>query len=268
MISGRTRLFVLLGRPVAHSCSPAMQNAAFQALGLDAVYAALDCAPEETFALATAIAGAGGGGNATVPHKTVLAAALEGPTARVERLGSANVFWGEGGRLMGDSTDLDGVLEALRALEALKRGPWLVAGTGGSARAIIGAAAECGTTVAVRSRTAERAKKFADWAASVGVQAAEPSACEVLINATPLGLAAGDPLPLSPGEFPKAKAALDLVYHRGETAWVTACRAAGLRAADGREMLVAQGAASLERWFPKARAPREVMRAAVARALA
>src|SRR5437868_4558126 len=137
MIGGRTRLFVLLGRPVAHSLSPAMQNAAFQVLGLDAVYAALDCPPEDTFAVAQSLAQGGGGGNATVPHKIVLAAALERPSTRVERLGAANVFWGDGPALLGDNTDLDGVLESLRLLEAPATS-WLVIGTGGSARAVVG----------------------------------------------------------------------------------------------------------------------------------
>jgi shikimate 5-dehydrogenase len=86
--------------------------------------------------------------------------------------------------------------------------------------------------------------------------------CRTVINTTPLGLGASDPLPLA---APPAGAcvALDMVYARGETPWAQAMRAAGLRAADGRTMLVAQGAAALERWFPDMRAPVEVMRAAV-----
>lgn len=267
MIGGRTRLFLLLGRPVAHSLSPAMQNAAFGALGLDAVYAALDCAPEDTFALAQSLAQGGGGGNATVPHKTVLAAALDRPSHRVDRLGAANVFWGEGATVAGDNTDLDGVLEALAHLDAPAT-RWLVVGTGGSARAVVGAALERGAHLAVRSRTRTRAAEFAAWASSLGVASAEPSECEVLINATPLGLAQGDALPVEVATTPRARVALDLVYRSGETPWVRHCRSMGLVTSDGREMLVAQGANSLERWFPKVRAPREVMRAAVARALA
>ncbi|MBW8772688.1 MAG: shikimate dehydrogenase [Gemmatimonadetes bacterium] len=267
MIGGRTRLFVLLGRPVAHSLSPAMQNAAFQALGLDAVYAALECPPEDTVSLARSLAQGGGGGNATVPHKIVLAAALARPSGRVEQLGAANVFWGDGQILVGDNTDLDGVLESLARLDAPATA-WLVVGTGGSARAVVGAAAERGARIAVSSRQPARALEFSSWAATLGVKPAELAECEVIINATPLGLAKGDALPADLAMTPQGRVALDLVYHAGETPWVRHCRAKGLRAADGREMLVAQGAASLERWFPKVKAPREVMRAAVARALA
>jgi shikimate dehydrogenase len=268
MITGKTRLFLLLGRPVAHSLSPAMQNAAFRVLGLDAVYAAVDCAPEATAALARSVAAAGGGGNATVPHKLDLAAALDLPSDRVRRLGSANAFWGNDGKLVGENTDIDGVLEALKTLSALDHKRWLVLGTGGSTRAVIGAAAQLGAQVAIRSREAGRGAALQVWASTLGVQGAEPGDCELVINATPLGLTAADPLPIVPTEVPKAVAALDLVYAKGETPWVRACRARGLTAGDGREMLVAQGAAAFEKWFPKLRAPREVMRAAVARALA
>jgi shikimate dehydrogenase len=89
----------------------------------------------------------------------------------------------------------------------------------------------------------------------------------VLINATPLGLGKGDPLPPGPEVAGDAVVALDMVYGPGETRWVRALRAAGLRAADGRGMLVAQGARALERWFPGVDAPVEIMRAAVDAAL-
>jgi shikimate 5-dehydrogenase len=94
-----------------------------------------------------------------------------------------------------------------------------------------------------------------------------PEDCEVVINCTPLGLAPKDPLPLDPGQVSPGAVALDLVYRRGETSWVRALRERGCRAADGRVVLVEQGAASFERWFPGAPAPREVMYAAVRAAL-
>ncbi|MGH7512241.1 MAG: shikimate dehydrogenase family protein, partial [Gemmatimonadales bacterium] len=123
-------------------------------------------------------------------------------------------------------------------------------------------ARERGAAVAVDSRSADRRRRFEDWAASQGVKLTDAAGCTVIINTTPLGLAPGDPLPLA--QPPAAGlVALDMVYAGGDTAWVRAMRAAGLRAADGRTMLVAQGAAALERWFPGERAPAEVMRAAV-----
>ena len=90
---------------------------------------------------------------------------------------------------------------------------------------------------------------------------------DVVINTTPLGLRAADPLPAEPRSLAGVRAALDLVYAAGGTPWVRALTEAGLRAADGREVLVQQGAAAFARFFPDQRPPLEVMRAAVARAL-
>ena len=262
MISGATRVFAILGDPVAHSLSPALQNAAFRVLGLPAVYVALRCPPADVAGLIRALSHAGGGGNVTVPHKEVAAESVDRPCPIVERLGACNTFWGDDGASVGDNTDVPGLLAALDDLGA-PEGAWLVIGTGGGARAAVGAARERGAAVAVSSRTSERRAAFERWMTTQGVDTADAGACRVLINTTPLGLDPRDPLPLPPPPPPAAGVALDMVYARGETMWTRAMRAAGLRAADGRAMLVAQGASALERWFPGVDAPVEVMRAAV-----
>ncbi|HEX3274450.1 MAG TPA: shikimate dehydrogenase [Gemmatimonadales bacterium] len=261
MIDGSTRVFAILGDPVAHSLSPAMHNAAFRVLGLRAVYVPIRCAAGDLAPLLRALASAGGGGNVTVPHKEAAARVLDRPRPMVDRLEACNTFWGEGDEAVGDNTDVAGVLAALDELEP-PPGPWLVLGTGGAARAVVGAACDRGAAVAVTSRSADRRRRFEDWAAGLGVRTADAAACAVVVNTTPLGLHPGDALPLAQPPAP-ATVALDLTYAPGETEWVRAMRAAGLRAADGRGMLVAQGAAALECWFPRVRAPVEVMRAAV-----
>ena len=127
MISGGTRVFALLGRPVAHSLSPRMHNAAFAAMGLDAVYVALDCGAESVASLIHALAGNGGGGNVTVPHKAAAACAvtrMHGVPAE-----ACNTFWGEDDTVLGANTDVDGVLGALEALGAEGKS-WLIVGTG------------------------------------------------------------------------------------------------------------------------------------------
>jgi shikimate dehydrogenase len=261
VIDGSTRVFAILGDPVAHSLSPAMQNAAFRVLGLQAVYVPIRCAPDDVAGLVRALSRAGGGGNITVPHKEVAANAVDLRRPAVEQLGVCNAFWGEDGACIGDNTDVAGLLAALDDLEA-PPGAWLVLGTGGAARAAVGAARERGSAVSIVSRSTDRRRRFEEWAGLRGVRVVQPAGCTVVINTTPLGLASTDPLPL---DRPPASAAvaLDMVYAGGETQWVRAMRRAGLRAADGRTMLVAQGAAALERWFPGVRAPVEVMRAAV-----
>lgn len=266
MISGRTRVFAILGNPVSHSLSPAMHNAAFRALGLDAAYVPITCQAEDVPGLVRGLARAGGGGNVTVPHKEAAARAVDRLEPRAAALDACNTFWAADGGSAGDNTDVVGLLDALDRLD-LPRRAWLVAGTGGSARAVAGAARERGAALAVRSRDPARAEAFAGWARGLGVAVAAPEDCGVLINATPLGREPGDPFPIPAELAPTAEVALDLVYARGETPWVRALRARGLRAADGRAMLVAQGAAAFERWFPGVVAPRDVMRAAVDAAL-
>lgn len=251
---------------MAHSISPAMHNAAFRALGLDAVYVALRAAAADLPVLLQALARSGGGGNVTVPHKETAVQALDQPSPRVAGLGSCNTFWGDNGRIHGDNTDVEGVLAALASLDAPSSG-WLIAGTGGSARAAVGAAVERGAGIAVRSRDGRRRSDFEAWARSQGAAIVPPGQCQVLINCTPLGLHPGDHLPLAHEEAPHAQVALDMVYHRGQTAWVRLMQQEGLRASDGRLMLVAQGAAAFRRWFPDEDPPVEVMTAAVNDAL-
>lgn len=266
MIDGSTRVFALLGDPVAHSLSPTMQNAAFRALGLPAIYVALRCDAGDVPPLVRGLARSGGGGNVTIPHKEAAAAALDSVLETAREVGACNTFWARDGQVVGDNTDVIGVLAAVARLEP-PPGPWLVTGTGGGARAAAVAAGQSGVGVAVRSRSPERARELERWAEDHGLALADAGECTVVVNATPLGLRPDDPLPVTPEEVPAARVALDMVYRPGETAWVCSMRRAGRRAADGRAMLVAQGAAALECWFPGADAPEEIMRAAVDAAL-
>ena len=271
-ISAKTRLLTVIGDPVAHSLSPAMHNAACRALGLDAVYVALRVSAESLPAVLAMQAAIGGAGNVTIPHKEAVEGCVTRKTDVCARVGACNTFWAEDGELVGDNTDVFGVAAALDRIGATHKGErWLVVGTGGSARATAVTAADRGATLFVRSRDASRAKAFAAWATGIGVPtvATRGGAIEVdvAINATPLGLAGHDPLPVDVNHIPGVQRALDLVYAPGETRWVHVLRERGIEATDGREMLVRQGAAAFERFFPGTAAPTEVMRAAVQRAL-
>jgi shikimate dehydrogenase len=263
VIRSRTRVFALLGDPVAHSLSPVMQNAGFRAAGLDATYVALRCVAEDVAGVMRTLVRDGGGGNVTLPHKQV-AAVAGGADARVRRLGVANVFASDEGELRLSNTDVDGVLALLDSMGA-PAASWCLVGTGGSARAVIGAAAERGARVAVVSRDPARAQALHEWAAGLGVHAAEVAECQVLINATPLGLHQDDPLPIELPAMPTVSYVADLAYRSdGPTALVAVARERGLAATDGREMLLAQGVAAWAHWFPGASVPVEVMRAALA----
>jgi shikimate dehydrogenase len=269
-ISAKTRLLAVLGDPVEHSLSPTMHNAACRALGLDAVYVALRCSPATVPAVLAACAAVGAAGNVTLPHKEAAERCVARKTDLCARVGACNTFWSERGELVGDNTDVAGVLAALRHLGADSAERWLLIGTGGAARAVAVAAADARAALHVLSRDAARARQFAEWACSRGAEAVAARgdvAPEVAINATPLGLKESDPLPLDSSRASRLRVALDLVYAPGETRWVRTLRAAGVRAQDGREMLVQQGVAAFTRFFPQSVPPVEVMRAAVGRAL-
>jgi shikimate dehydrogenase len=270
-ISAKTRLLTVIGDPVAHSLSPVMHNAAFRALGLDAVYVALHVPPASLTTVLEMQRATGGAGNVTVPHKEAVEGYVTRKTDICARVGACNTFWTEDGVLVGDNTDVFGVSAALDGLGVNRKGGrWLVIGTGGSARAVAITAGERDATLWVRSRDARRAADFAVWATSRGVHtevASGPVEIDVAINATPLGLAGHDPLPIDVNHIPGVRTALDLVYTSVETRWVHALRERGIEAADGREMLVQQGAAAFARFFADVAAPVEVMRAAVGRAL-
>lgn len=263
-MNGSPRCFAVLGDPVAHSLSPRMHNAAFRAAGIDAVYVALQTTRESLPTVMRTLVANGGGGNVTLPFKDAAAAAGTVRDRRVERLGVANVFGGTGEAMHVANTDVDGVL-ALFAAVGAPSGAWAIVGTGGSARAVVGAAIESGAGVAVRSRSPERAAAFAAWGASIGAQAADPADATVVVNTTPIGLAPTDGPAFAFTAFPAMRAVLDLTYRAaGVPATVAAARTLGLAAIDGREMLVVQGAASWRTWFGERRPPREVMRAALA----
>jgi shikimate dehydrogenase len=270
-ISAKTRLLAVIGDPVAHSLSPAMHNAAFRALGLDAVYVALRVPSESLPAFLAAQPAIGGAGNVTVPHKEAVERSVARKTDVCVRVGACNTFWTDNGVLVGDNTDVAGLRAALEKIGSTHQSErWLLVGTGGSARATAVVAADRGVALFVRSRDGARATTFVDWAKGIGANAAvasTPVEVDVAINTTPLGLAGHDPLPVDVNHIPGAQRALDLVYLPGETRWVRTLRERGIAAVDGREMLVQQGAAAFERFFPGVDAPVEVMRAAVVRAL-
>ena len=266
-VSATSRTLAIIGDPIDHTLSPAMHNAAIAALGLDAVYIAIRTDASALPHVFRAFEAVGIAGNVTVPHKVAVAQLLIRVTSLAKELGAVNTFWPENGRLVGDNTDVRGVLDALEPLQT--EGPWLVAGTGGGARAVAAAARERNVAMMISSRQHDRAVKFAMWAQELGVNARVDDGTPILtaINATPLGLKPDDPLPIADERLSGCRAVLDLVYARGGTRWVKRCRERGLRASDGRTILVAQGAHSFERLFSEQKAPREVMLAAVERAL-
>lgn len=271
--SARTRVYAILGNPVAHSLSPEIQNAAFRAIGEDAVYVALRCDAEYLPGLLRGLARAGGGGNVTVPHKAVAAASVDVATEAVRHTQACNTFWLEDGRVHGDNTDVAGFRKALRALVGDPAGARvLLLGAGGAARAAAYALLGEGVdTVDIANRTPERARGLIAALDDDPRLRALPSGApetaaryDVVVNATSLGLRPDDPLPLDLTRLGGAGAALDIVYAPGTTPWVQHATALGVPAADGAEMLLQQGAVAFEHWVGRP-APIQAMRDALSR---
>ena len=246
---------VLLGHPVAHSLSPALQNAALRRAGIPLTYESLDVVPAELANVAGLLRDGAAAGNVTVPHKDAFAALCTQRSPVAERVGAVNTFWTERGELVGDNTDVGGLDAAVHWNfgRPSDRGVVVVLGAGGAAAAAIAAAERWSSTqVRIVARTRRRADALAARFGRVAVafnDAAEAlHGAWLVVNATPVGLE-GREFPLDPAVIPAGTDVLDLTYRRGETPWVHACRARGLRAADGLAMLVEQGALAFERWF-------------------
>ncbi len=253
-----------------------MHNAAIGALGLDAVFVALRVRPADLETVVQGLLAAGGAACLTVPHKRSGAELLDEPSALVHRTGACNVVWSHDGAVAGDNTDVAGVAqEARRLMGGTTVGRCVLIGTGGSARAVAVAVADAWprSSIAVVSRDAERGAAFVKWAEEAGVRceasgSGDEPAAELVVNATPLGLKGDDPLPMDAKAVAQLRpaAVLDLVYARGGTKLVREAAARGIRAADGRGVLVGQGAAAL-RHLLGVEPPVEIMRAAVEDAL-
>ncbi len=253
------------GWPVAHSRSPQMHTAALAVLGLDWRYQRLPIPPELFAETVRALPGAGFRGvNVTIPYKEAALAVADRASESARAIGAANTLTFEpGGEILADNTDASGFLAALPR-SAYGRTA-LVLGAGGSARAVVYALRQAGAAeVRVWNRTPERAAAVADELGAVAVRSAEPS--DILVNCTSIGLLnPGDTfkaLPLRADELGAGSLVVDMVYRLGGTLLLQSARAAGAEVVDGLEILVAQGAASFERWTGRT-APDQAMREAV-----
>lgn len=258
-----TRLGVL-GWPVAHSRSPAMHTAALAQLGLTAwTYQRLPVPPGLFAETVRALPAAGfAGANVTIPHKQAALAMADSATPAARAIGAANTLTFTADGIHADNTDAPGLIAAL---------PWpphgrtaLVLGAGGSARAVAWALRGAGASdIAVWNRTPERAHTLAD---ELGVRAVTtPGRADLLVNCTSVGLThvstTFKELPVSADAIGDFSCLVDLVYRDGDTALISAARDRGVPVVDGLEVLVHQGALSLEAWTG-VRAPVDTMREA------
>ena len=272
---------VLIGHPVAHSLSGAMQQAAFDELGIDARYELWDRAP---IALPDAIAEVRGddflGVNVTIPHKERVVPMIDKLTEEAQVTGAVNTLTREGRRLVGHNTDVPGFVAALDKLVGRQKMPRqaVLLGAGGGARAVVYGLIRAGfQRVVIFNRHLHRAeglvKHFGRSASHMDLKAmpwhesiieSELAKTKVLINATSIGLSS-DVSPIPAEILTSDLLVLDLIYKR--TRLLRDAEAAGATAQDGEIMLLHQGAAAFALWTGQA-APLEVMSQALAEARA
>lgn len=284
-MKGTTRVFGILGEPVAHSRSPTMQNAAFAACGIDAVYVPFPVSPAR---LGDAVAGLRAlgvqGANVTLPHKEAVMAHLDEVDPDARWIGAVNTIAREGDRLVGFNTDAPGLVRSLEeAGVSLSGSSVCVLGAGGAARAAIVGLARAGAAhLTVAARRSERAQALLDELApalpglagrGIGMDRtplAETFAqTTLLVQSTSATLEGSSDagsfasaLPLD--ALPPAAAVVDLVYKPRRTTVLASAEARGLRTVDGLGMLLHQGALAFERWTG-CPAPIDVMRTALER---
>ena len=243
--------FGVVGWPVKHSRSPAMHQAAYDALGLEGWRYQLLPVPAELFAdTVRSLPDAGFSGvNVTIPHKERALGISTTATDRARGIGAANTLtFRPDGSIHADNTDAPGLIAAIGEVPKTA----LVLGAGGSARAVVWALRGAGAEVSVLARTRRRAEVLGVRM----VDEAEPA--DLLVNCTPVGLDDPDDVPADPEGF---DVVVDLVYREGGTALIRRAEAAGARTVDGIEVLVQQGALSFQEWTGM-EAPLDAMRLA------
>ena len=273
--------YAVIGWPLGHTLSPVMHQAALDELGLDATYTALPTPPgTENDRFNDVRTGTLAGLNVTIPHKLAAFRAVDRRSPAAERTGAVNTVIRDGPRLLGDNTDPYGFIQALRQFGGFDPAgaSVVVVGAGGAARAAVLALSDSGASrILVANRTEARAHELAnDLQASDGVPIhscaltdtrlpQSLSAAQLLVNTTSVGMSGGpapaaSPVPadsLHPNLF-----VYDIVYRPAVTPLLAAAQRCGAPTLGGLEMLVMQGAASLQQWTGRPAPARTMLTAA------
>ncbi len=281
-IGGRTVVCGIIGDPVEHSISPAMQNAAFRACKVDYVYVPFRVPRGSAEAAALAMRNIGIRGlNVTVPHKVDIVTYLDEVDPLAVRVGAVNTVVNDSGKLRGYNTDAAGFMRGLQGAGVQVSGARVVVlGAGGASRAIVLALVDAGASVVIVNRNADRAASLAvDVESETGLPVGHSGLTEenlcvelprasLLVNTTTVGMypSIGTSL-VAAGHMRPGLTVCDIVYNPRETMLLRQAREGGAIAVEGVEMLIGQGALAFELWTGVP-APVDVMRAAVYEELA
>lgn len=267
-IDARTRVYGVIGNPVAHSMGPLMHNRAFAEVGYNGVYAA--------FAVADAGRAAAGiralgirGVSITIPHKVAMMAHLDEIDAMAARIGAVNTLINHDGHLKGFNSDCLGAVSALSQKTAVSGKQVTIIGAGGAARAIGFGVTAAGGRVTVVNRTIEKGERLARalGAGFKPLNGPETFGCDILINTTSVGMTPNTAaMPVHAGCLEKGMVVMDIVYNPLRTKLLQEAQGRGCTIVDGVSMFVHQGARQFE-WWTGQKAPRQVMEKTVRMAL-
>ncbi|MBR6459561.1 MAG: shikimate dehydrogenase [Actinomycetaceae bacterium] len=268
-VSGSTRLFAVLGSPIAHSLSPLIHNTSFAHLGIDADYRAFEVPAERIGEAIDDIRALGiAGCNLTMPLKRAVLPYLDGLSPAAELVGAVNTIERDGERLIGHNTDGGGMTRAIREAGGQISGSRVVlAGAGGAALAICaqfgleGAAhvsvlKRANETFAAAREEIERlagatdcSMSLVDWGDGAAVSE-EVSSADILINATPIGMGEkSESSPFSADDLREGQFVADAVYHPRVTRLLTDARERGATPVEGIGMLLWQALLAEEIWL-------------------
>ncbi len=271
------QLFGIFGDPVAHSLSPTMHNAAFASLGLPCHYVPFRVRRAQLADAIRAIRALGLSGiNVTIPHKEAVVALLDGVDETAQQIGAVNTIARDGDRLIGHNTDGLGFVQSLAESGVdPARFRVILLGAGGAARGVAHALLKAGVSeMTILARSHPRGSALIEWLTplfphvtlSLDVSTNVPFRPillpTLLVNATPLGMRAEDPLPYSAEQISPEWVVADLIYRPHKTALLTAAEARGAKIVPGIGMLLHQGALAFEIWTRQP-APLSVMRQAL-----
>ena len=267
-VDAATKVYGVAGDPIQSSLSPLMMNTAFRRETVNAVYLALQTSQaEDLFKLAREVPIQGL--SITMPLKANVGPLLERSDALSSKIGAINTISRmPDGKFYGFNTDVAGIIGPLERRLSLKGTKVLVLGAGGAARAAVFGCRDKGADVWILNRTPETAQKLARQAGAKTIKrdAVAKTGFDIIINATPVGMAGNGAAPLLEPEDLNARVVFDLVYNPLETPLLRQARQKGIAVISGVEMFVQQGARQFEIWTGKP-APEEEMLRVVLHAL-
>lgn len=275
------KTYGLIGYPVKHSLSPAMHNAAFKRCGIEAEYKLFEVEPERLREFFSHFRESLSGINVTIPHKEATLEYVDNRSEAVEEIGALNTVVLENDVLVGHNTDVTGFIGALvddLGFEAAGAKRAVIFGAGGASRAVAAGLKRLEIKeIFLTDIDGEKAAVLAEGLIKQGLAAAAIEfdkralgelvySADLVVNATPCGMKAGDPPLFDPKYLKKETSVFDLIYNPAETPLIRDARKVGCSASNGLGMLLYQGAEAFELWTGE-KAPVDIMKEALLKAL-